>query len=131
MELKYTITKFDEANKSLVVAFEDGSWAELRLATPLPTTMEELDNQIKHFAAPAEHIEAQNSTVDLSFINSFVGVERVTTRFRLNPSTPLNDEEKLLMEIQANENQVLEEQLMKVKIKAIVEQILDEKAQAI
>lgn len=85
IDLKYTITKFDNATKTVTVTFDDNSWAEVRLSNPLPKNIEELEAIIKQFAVPAEVIESQlNPDADLSFIDSLVGVEKTTTRYRLN-----------------------------------------------
>lgn len=85
---KYTITKFDEENKLVVVTFEDGAWAELRLTNPLPKDTIELEDIIKKFTAPKEAIEARlTPDADLSYINSLVGVEKECDRMILNPSS--------------------------------------------
>lgn len=92
IDLKYTITKFDNENKLVTVSFEDGSWAEIRLANPLPKDVQELESIIKSYAAPLEAVEAQsNPDADLSYINSLVGNERITTRFQLNPTPETNN----------------------------------------
>lgn len=79
-ELKYTITKFDEANKLLVVTFADDGWAQLNLVAPFPQSMEEIDAMVKQFAAPVEVMEAKQARVDLSFIHAQVGTPRTTAR---------------------------------------------------
>lgn len=102
-DLKYTITKFDNENKSLVVTFENEGWAELRLTKPLPKNINELEALIKQFAAPIEAIEAQtNPDVDLSYINDLLGAERVTQRFQLNPSSLNNQNNTLDPQVEAN-----------------------------
>ena len=87
-QLKYKIDSFDEANKLVRVTFDDGSWAQIRLSTPLPKTIEDLENQIKKYATPVEHLEAQADTSDLSFITSNVGVQRTCERKSLNEGIP-------------------------------------------
>lgn len=83
--LKYTITKFDEELKIVVVTFEGGGWAEIGLTTPLPKNIGELEEIIKRFTAPKEAIEAQiNPDADLSYINAMVGVEKECERLILN-----------------------------------------------
>lgn len=80
-ELKYVITKFDEATKTIQVSFEDNSWAQIRLTNPLPKNQEELENIIKDYAAPIESIEAIVSPdADLSYIKNIVDKEQITTR---------------------------------------------------
>jgi hypothetical protein len=84
MDLNYTITKFDNQNKFVVVTFEDGTWAEIRLRNPLPKTKEELENLIKRYAAPEEAVLAISTPdADLSFIDSLVGITETTTRFSI------------------------------------------------
>ena len=86
MEFKYKITKFDAENKIVVVVFDDSSWAEIRLANPLPATVEELEKIIKTYTAPKEVIEAQQApSADLSYIESLVDVERTAERFSIAP----------------------------------------------
>jgi hypothetical protein len=86
IDLKYTITKFDNQTKTVTVTFEDGSWAEIRLSNPLPKNIDELEAIIRQYAAPVEAIEAQTMPdFDISYIEQLVGNERTTTRFQLNP----------------------------------------------
>lgn len=87
IDLKYKITKFDSENKVVVVTFEDGGWAELRLTNPLPKNVDELETIIRQFAAPVEAIEARtNPDTDISYIYDLVDVERTTTRHTLTPT---------------------------------------------
>ena len=100
---KYTITKFDEQNKLVVVTFDDGAWAELRLTNPLPKDIISLEDQIKRFTAPKEAIEAQlNPDADLSYINSLVGVEKECERFSLNSNQAPGSPEAVDPETEAN-----------------------------
>lgn len=86
---KYTITKFDEENKLVVVTFDDGHWAELRLTNPLPKDIIELEHNIKRFTASKEAIEARlTPDADLSYINPLVGIEKECERFVMNPVNP-------------------------------------------
>ena len=87
--LNYKIDSFDEKNKIVRVTFEDDTWAQIRLSTPLPKTIEELENQIKMYAATVEHLQAQTEILDLSFITSNIGIERTCERRSLAP-TPIN-----------------------------------------
>ena len=87
-QLKYKIDSFDEVNKIVRVSFEDGQWAQVRLSTPLPTTIQELENQIKMYAPTVEHLQAQSSNANLSFITSNIGVDRTCERKSLNPNSP-------------------------------------------
>ena len=91
MKFGYKITKFDQEQKLLVVVFDDDSWADIRLANPLPRNMEELEAIIKTFVAPKEAIEAQlTPDADISFIGDFVNVDREADRLVLNPDAPEN-----------------------------------------
>lgn len=86
MQFKYKITKFDKENKLLVVVYDDGHWAEIRLANPLPPNIEALEKIIKTYTAPKEVIEAQLApSADLSYIDSLVDEERTAERFSLAP----------------------------------------------
>lgn len=106
MDLKYTVTRFDNENKIVFVEFEDGAWAEIRLINPLPKTTEELESRIKQFAPPVEAIEARiNPDADLSYINDLVGVEQITSRLQLTPSQELNSsnaEQTIDPDVEAN-----------------------------
>lgn len=89
MQFKYKITKFDSENKIVVVTFDDGSWAEIRLANPLPSNIEELEIIIKRYTAPKEVIEAKLSpSADLSYIDQLIDVERTAERFSLIALAP-------------------------------------------
>ena len=85
MDLKYTIRHFDDVNKSLVVDYDDGSWADIRLIKPLPKNQIELEEAIKSFAKPVEAVEAiATPDADLSYINAMVGIEQTCERLYLN-----------------------------------------------
>jgi hypothetical protein len=58
MQFKYKITKFDAENNIVVVTFEDGSWAEIKLVNPLPANIEALEKIISMYTVPKEAIEA-------------------------------------------------------------------------
>lgn len=103
---KYTITKFDEENKIVVVTFDDGSWAELRLTNPLPKDIESLEEQIKRFTSPKEAIEARtNPDADLSYVSSLVGIEKECSRFEISPKQniqDIQDTQKIDPEVESN-----------------------------
>lgn len=85
MEFNYKITKFDAENKTVVVVFDGGAWAEIRLANPLPPTIEALEKIISTYTAPKEVIEAQQApSADLSYIEPLVNVQRTAERFSLS-----------------------------------------------
>lgn len=87
MQFKYKITKFDIERKIIVVTFDDGSWAEILLANPLPPNVEELEKIIRMYTAPKEVIEAQTApSADLSYIESLIDVERSAERLSLKPN---------------------------------------------
>lgn len=86
MDFKYKITKFDKENKLVVVVYEDESWAEIRLVEPFPATLEDFDKLVSMHTAPVEVMQArQNTTADLSFIESAVDSERTAERFSITP----------------------------------------------
>ena len=98
---KYTITKFDKQLNLIVVVFDDGQWAELRLANPLPKNIEDLETLIKRYTPAKETIDAlQTPDADLSYIDSLVGVEKECDRLLLIP--PKEEEPKLDPELEAN-----------------------------
>jgi hypothetical protein len=85
--LNYTITEFDDTNKLVSVIFGDGSWAKIRLAAPLPQTIEALDDIVKQYAPAVEHLQAAQENTDLSFITAAVGVAREVERLVLGGRT--------------------------------------------
>lgn len=86
IDLEYTITKFDKDINTVVVAFADGAWAEIRLSNPLPKDITELENIIKQFAPSKEAIESRtNPDADLSYIDQFISVPRSCPRLSLVP----------------------------------------------
>lgn len=87
--LNYKIEDFDEQNKIVKVTFEDGSWAQIRLSSPLPNNIEELENLIKHYAPTVEHLQAQSEEKDLSYINNAIGEQRTCQRRTQNQNTPV------------------------------------------
>jgi hypothetical protein len=91
-DLNYTITRWDPSNKILDVVFADNGWANIHLREPLPTNQEELEKIIRQFASPIEVIRArQDTSVDLSYIDSLVGTPYTTTRFSVNnPDTAMS-----------------------------------------
>ena len=118
---KYTITKFDADNKIVVVTFENGKWAEIRLTTPLPTTVEQLEAIIKRFTDPIEYMHALVSDVDLSYIDALVGQERESNRY----SERLNMDATASFEADMQEIDDLEESRLKVLIKETVAELIE------
>lgn len=115
MNFKYTITKFDAENKLVVVTFDDGNWAELRLTNPLPKDITELEAQIKRFTAPKEAIEARLAPdADLSYIESLVGIEKECERFSFKP--PEQAEQTVDPEVEA-QMKMFEESMFQNKVK--------------
>jgi hypothetical protein len=128
-QFKYTITKFDSENKIVVVTFDDGAWTEIRLVSPLPKDLNELEEIIKRFTPPVEALQAKIDTTDLSYIDPLVGKEATTNRLRMTPEpiAPKSEEEQAM---EAQMKQFMEEQetaLLTARITAIVEKILEDK----
>jgi hypothetical protein len=86
-QFNYTISEFNSDTKTLKVDFDDGSWAQIQLREPLPTTQQEIDDIVKHYTASKEVIEARNSPANLDFIHSMVGKERTANRHSMSPVT--------------------------------------------
>ena len=100
---KYTITKFDKQLNLIVVVFDDGQWAELRLANPLPKNVEDLETLIKRYTPAKETIDALHAPdADLSYIDSLVGVEKECKRFSFTSTSQPEEEEMLDPEVEAN-----------------------------
>jgi hypothetical protein len=118
--LNYKIDSFDEIKKIVKVTFDDGAWAQIRLTTPIPTNIQDLENQIKMYAPTVEHLEARTQEVDLSFITSNIGVDRTCARHQLNVQNSIPDEE----------NYLSSEELLKVQITIAVQRTLAELAGA-
>lgn len=78
--LIYTITAFDVVNKVLSVSFDDGSWARITLASPLPSSFDQVDSIVKQYASAVEHVQAKVEGTDLSFITNAIGIPRETLR---------------------------------------------------
>lgn len=94
MKFKYKITKFDKENNLVVVVFENGSWADIRLVKPLPKNIEELEEIIKRYTEPKEAIEAITAPdADLSYIDEALNTDREADRLVLNPPS---DQEGIL-----------------------------------
>lgn len=119
--LKYVISEFDEKNKTVKVTFGDGAWAQIRLSTPLPTNIQELENQIKMYAPPVEHLQAQTEISDLSFITSNIGVERTCERKTMNVATP---------GVPQSSDNLDQEQLYRVQMTIAIQRTLAEMAGA-
>jgi len=84
---KYTITEYNQDLKTLKVDYDDGSWAQIQLREPLPTTKQDLDDIVKQYTASKEVMEARNNTANLDFITDLIGQE--TTAERKSMATPL------------------------------------------
>lgn len=104
MDFNYKITRFDDVNKIIDVAYDDGGFAQIRLTKPLPKTFEDLENIIKQYTAPVEAIEArQNPDSDLSFIAPAVGVDKIASRFSLKAlkapqnTAPVADQNEVIL----------------------------------
>lgn len=84
MEFTYRITKFDSVNKLITVVFDDGHWADIVLANPLPENVEQLEKIIRMYTPTVEVMEARTApSADLSYINELVEVERTTNRMSI------------------------------------------------
>jgi hypothetical protein len=80
--LQYKIEEFNKENKTLKVTFGDGTWAFIRLTSPLPESLSDLQEIIKKYAPTVEHMKAQSVTdADLSFIEESIGKQQVCERF--------------------------------------------------
>jgi hypothetical protein len=84
MQFEYTITKFDAENKIVTVVYEDGHWADILLANPLPENIEQLEKLIRMYTPPAEVIEARQApSADLTYIDQYVNIPRTTDRMSM------------------------------------------------
>ena len=127
-ELIYKITNFDEENKVLTVVFEDGGWANITLVTPLPDTPEAIDEIVKRFAAPIEHMEAKQSTVSLAFVNAMVGIPRTTARFSITGRQVTKSPEEIAAEQAAIEVAMAEtEAIETARIRTLFNQFMAER----
>lgn len=122
--LQYKIEEFNKENKTLKVTFGDNTWAFIRLTSPLPKSLTELEEVIKKYAPTVEHMQAQAITdVDLSFIEESIGKQQVCQRF--TNIQPVPDE---------NQNATIDnfdaEELYKVKITVAIQRTLAEMAGA-
>lgn len=127
-ELIYKITQFDEENKVLSVVFEDGAWANITLVTPLPETPEAVDEIVKRFAAPVEHLEAKQSSVSLAYLTAMVGVPRTTQRFSLTGRVNTKTPEEIAAEIAATEAAAAEaEAIEAARIRTLFDQFMAER----
>lgn len=120
-KLNYKIDEFDIENKKVKITFDDGSWADITLTSPLPTNMEELENQIKVYAPTVEHLQAKIEESDLSFITSNIGIERTCDRRTLNTPIP---------EAGTSIDNLDQEELYKVQMTIAVQRTLAEMAGA-
>lgn len=128
MQIKYKIREFNETDKTVTVDFEDGSWAKIQLTLPFPKDKAALEIIIAQFAAPVEFFDAQNAGAeDISFIKNLVGKNNVTNRRRLSPEMVELPEQPSIIDIE--QERLKQEELTRTKIKALIEQVLDERAQ--
>lgn len=81
---KYTIREFDPNQKQLVVDYEDGSWAKIKLLEPLPGNRADLEAYIRQFTDPIERELALEDQTDMSFITDMLGNQYETGRRWLN-----------------------------------------------
>lgn len=89
-KFKYTVTAFDSNKKIVTVEFEDKSWAQVALVTPLPIDLDELGALVSVYTQPVEHEAAvADKTADLGFITKSVGKElEANRRWMFPPETP-------------------------------------------
>ena len=101
MDLTYTIRSFDDVNKVVLVDYDDGSWAEIRLTKPLPKTREDLEKIIKRFARPIESMLATiDPDADLSYISDLIGNTQTCSRFSVSKIS--EEPEEIDLELEAN-----------------------------
>jgi hypothetical protein len=86
----YTITEFNQDTKTLKVDYDDGSWAQIQLREPLPTTKQELDDIVKQYTATKEVMEARNGNANLNFITDLIGQERTAERHSMATQLTVN-----------------------------------------
>lgn len=82
----YTIDDYNPAERYVRVTFDDGAWARIALAEPLPANAQQLDMIVRHYTASQERMAAQTSGADLSFITDLVGQQRTVGRFSVKNS---------------------------------------------
>ena len=114
--LKYKIKSFDHLKKLLVVDFGLDGWASISLTSPLPKNKEELESIIKRYAVSYEQAVAIHEPVDMSYIDSLIGQDLETTRFRLQreilePTLPTEEE---MAELEALESAHFEEKVLEI-----------------
>lgn len=80
----YTITEFDKELKTIKVDFDDGTWAQIQLREPIPTTQQEIDDIVKHYTASLEIMNTRKTEANLDFISDMVGKERTAERHSLS-----------------------------------------------
>lgn len=80
----YTITGFDEAKRILTVEIDGEGRRDIGLVGQ-PTTIEDIETQVRPWATHAELIEARQTPHDFSFVNGFIGTSREIDRFRRTP----------------------------------------------
>jgi hypothetical protein len=122
--LQYKIEEFNKENKTLKVTFGDGTWAFIRLASPLPESLAELQEIIKKYAPTVEHMQAQTVTdIDLSFIEESIGKQQVCERFTNIQPVPDQNQNSTIDNFDSAE-------LYKVQITVAIQRTLAEMAGA-
>lgn len=127
----YKITNFDAEKLLLDVVFEDGGWARISLTAPLPESPEDIDEIVKRFTAPVEHLEAKQSSVSLAYIDTMLGVPRTTARYSIaGKNTPKTPKEQAA-ELAATEAAASEIEAMEVaKLRRLFDQFMAEREAA-
>jgi hypothetical protein len=122
--LQYKIEEFNKENKTLKVTFGDGTWAFIRLTSPLPESLTELEEVIKKYAPTVEHMKAQSVTdADLSFIEESIGKQQVCERFTNVQPVPDQNQNSTIDNFDSAE-------LYKVQITVAIQRTLAEMAGA-
>lgn len=85
---QYTITKYDNAAKTLKVDFGAGGYATITLMDPLPTNIDELELIIRQYVLPQQYIDALSSPVDMSYVDQYVGHTRYCERRSIQTTIP-------------------------------------------
>lgn len=130
-QFKYKVIAFDEAAKHVDVEFENGEWARVPLTLPFPTTQEELDAVVMHYAPAQERVQAIASSAEpMAFIKSLIGKERWAKR-REEQKLMTDEQARGLARLAAQEEGFGEPmttaQVTEQQIRAVVEKVLAEK----
>lgn len=115
-QFKYTVQKFDAANRTAEVVFSDGSWAVVPLV-PFPSVNsfhDDLDALVRPYAPSAQELairETEVSNAAAAKLLQMVGIERGTDALDVrggvvnNPEALLITPEKSLDELKADKNE--------------------------